>query len=160
MSEEALVEHSVKSFGEGAIFGGRYGDILRREGYQVFGGEGPDGDVIDMEVVRGPERTLVNCQLRGLDQIGAEPLDEMAQVAERNGADAVFIISDGDFTPEAWSLADERGVTLIDREILIGLVLDLTLGAGTRTSLRAQVRRLLSGIQPVPRDGGLATTIP
>jgi len=36
------------------------GDIFRREGYEVFGGEGPDGDVIDMEVVRGAERMLVN----------------------------------------------------------------------------------------------------
>jgi 3-hydroxybutyryl-CoA dehydrogenase len=31
------------------------GDIFRHEGYEVFGGEGPDGDVIDMEVVRGAE---------------------------------------------------------------------------------------------------------
>jgi hypothetical protein len=123
-------------------------DILRREGYEVFGGEGPDGDVIDMELVRGRERTLVNCQLRGLDQIGAEPLDEMAQVAGRNGADGVLVITDGDFAPEAWAVADERGITLIDREILIGLVLELTLGSGGRPSLRAQVRRLLSGVQP------------
>ena len=136
------------------------GDILRREGYEVFGGEGPDQDVIDMEVVRGVERMLVNCQLRGLDQIGVEPLEEMAQVAGRNGADGVLIISDGDFAPEAWSLADGQAMTLIDREILTGLVLDLTLGVGRKTSLRAQVRRLLTGIQPVPRDLGLATPTP
>jgi hypothetical protein len=130
------------------------GDILRREGYEVFGGEGPDEDVIDMEVLHGVERMLVNCQLRGLDQIGVEPLEEMAQVAGRNGADGVLIISDGDFAPEAWSLADEQPITLIDREILTGLVLDLTLGVGRKTSLRANVSRLLSGIQPMPLVGG------
>jgi len=64
------------------------GDIFRREGYEVFGGEGPDGDVIDMEVVRGAERMLVNCQLRGLDPIGVEPLIEMVMVAQRNDAAA------------------------------------------------------------------------
>jgi hypothetical protein len=81
------------------------GDIFRREGYEVFGGEGPDGDVIDMEAVRGVERLLVNCQLRGLDQIGVEPLSEMFLVAQRNEA-GVAIVSDGDFAPEAWAFAD------------------------------------------------------
>ena len=134
------------------------GDILRRDGYQVFGGEGPDGDVIDMEVVRGTERMLVNCQLRGLDGIGVEPLSEMALVAQRNDVGGVFIISDGDFAPEAWAFADEQGITLIDREILIGLVVDLTLGSGRSTGLTSQVRRLVSIMQPAHRKWGLAAT--
>ena len=71
-------------------------DIFRRDGYEVFDGEGPDSDVIDMEVVRGAARLIVNCQLRGVSPIGVEPLAEMAQVVLRNGADGVFIISDGD----------------------------------------------------------------
>jgi Restriction endonuclease len=127
-------------------------DIFRLDGYEVFGGEGPDGDVIDMEVVRGAERMLVNCQLRGMSQIGVEPLAEMAQAALRNEADGVFIISDGDFTPEAWSLADGQALILIDRENLLGLVLDLTLGAGRDKSLKGQVRRLVSALQPAARQ--------
>jgi hypothetical protein len=126
-------------------------DIFRREGYEVFGGEGADGDVIDIEVTRGAERILVNCQLRGLSQIGVEPIDEMASVADHNGADGVFIISDGDFAPEAWLLADERAIVLIDRETLLGLVLDFTLGLEQQKSVRAQVRRFLSGLQPGAR---------
>jgi hypothetical protein len=123
-------------------------DIFRRNGYEVFGGEGPDGDVIDMEVVRGAERMLLNCQLRGMNDIGVEPLAEMVQVAIRNGAGGVFIISDGDFAPEAWSLADGHSLVLVDREALLGLVLDVTLGAHRETSLRVQVRRFLSVLQP------------
>jgi Restriction endonuclease len=119
-------------------------DIFRRDGYEVFGGEGPDGDVIDMEVVRGAERMLVNCQLRGLSEIGVEPLSEMEQVVERNGADGVFMVSDGDFTPDAWSLADGQALVLIDQEALLGLVLDLTLGPDRDRSLRGHMRRLLS----------------
>jgi hypothetical protein len=127
-------------------------DIFRREGYEVFGGEGPDGDVIDMEVVRGAERMLVNCQLRGLSQIGVEPLIEMAQVLQRNEADGVFVVSDGEFAPEAWSLADEHAITLIDREILLGLVLNFTLGTGAERTLKSHVRRLLLVLQPGGRE--------
>ena len=127
-------------------------DIFRREGFEVFEGEGPDVDVIDMEVVRGAERMLVNCQLRGLGEIGVEPLSEMAQVAERNGVAGVLIISDGDFVSEAWTLADGQALTLIDRETLLGLILDLTLGAGREKGLTAHMRRLLSGIQPGSKE--------
>jgi Restriction endonuclease len=134
------------------------GDIFRREGYEVFGGEGPDGDVIDMEVVRGTERLLINCQLRGLDPIGVEPLSEMHLVAKRNDA-GVAIVSDGDFAPEAWAFADSQGIVIIDREILTGLVLELTLGNALSTSLRAKARRLLSLLQPASRKWGAATNI-
>ena len=132
-------------------------DIFRREGYEVFGGEGPDGDVIDMEVVRGAERMLVNCQLRGLDPIGVEPLREMHLVAQRSEA-GVAIVSDGDFAPEAWAFADEHGITIIDREILTGLVLELTLGNALSTNLRAKARRLLSILQPARKWGTVTTT--
>ena len=104
-----------------------------------------------MEVVRGAERMLVNCQLRGEREIGVEPLAEMAQVALRNGASGVFIVSDGEFAPEAWALADGQSLLLIDRETLLGLVLDFTLGTGREKSLRSQVRRLLSVVQPGTR---------
>jgi hypothetical protein len=126
-------------------------DMFRRGGYEVFGGEGPDSDVIDMEVVRGAERMLVSCQLRGMSPIGVEPLVEMAQVALRTGADGVFIVSDGDFADEAWSLADGQSLVLIDRDTLLDLVLDFTLGANREKGLRTQVRRLLS--RPRQRAG-------
>jgi hypothetical protein len=123
-------------------------DVFRRDGYEVFEGEGPDGDVIDMEVLRGQERMLLNCQLRGLDQVGVEPLEEMAEVVARNGADGVFIVSDGEFAPEAWAYADRRPLVLIDRETLLDVVLEVTLGAGREKRLRTRVRRLLSVLQP------------
>jgi hypothetical protein len=136
------------------------GDIFRREGYEVFGGEGPDGDVIDMEVVRGAERMLVNCQLRGLDPIGVEPLSEMVMVAQRNDAAGLAIVSDGDFAPEAWAFADAEGIVIIDREILTGLVVELTLGNALSTNLRAKARRLLSILQPATGKWGVVATTP
>jgi hypothetical protein len=117
-------------------------DIFRHEGYEVFMGEGPDGDVIDMEVLKGAERMVVNCQLRGLTHIDVAPLAEMAEVAKRNGADGAFVITDGDFAPESWSLADEEAVVLIDRDGLLGLVLDFTMGIERKKRLGARLARL------------------
>jgi hypothetical protein len=129
-------------------------DVFRRDGYEVFEGEGPDGDVIDMEVLRGPERMLVNCQLRGLDQVGVEPLEEMAEVVLRSGADGVFIVSDGEFASEAWAFAEGRAIVLIDRQSLLDLVLEVTLGTGRERRLRTRVRRLLSVLQPSKQFAG------
>ena len=125
-------------------------------GVDVLGGGGGGGGVIDRGVVRGAGRLLVKCQLRGLDPSGVEPLGEMHLVAQRNEA-GVAIVSDGDFSPAAWEFADEQSIVIIDREILTGLVLELTLGNALSTNLRAKARRLLSILQP-SRKWGVAPT--
>ena len=120
-------------------------DILRHRGHHVFAGEGPDRDVIDMEASRdGLGRLIVNCQLRGMRQISAEPLQEMVQVAERNGADGVMLITDGDFSAEAHSYAAGRPLILVDGEALLELVLELTLGDERDRRLGARLARLFS----------------
>jgi restriction system protein len=121
-------------------------DIFRRSGHAVFAGEGPDRDVIDMEVSRdGLGRLIVNCQLRGMRQISTAPLEEMVQVAERNGADRVLVITDGDFSPEAHSYAAGRPLILVDGEALLELVLELTLGDERDRRLGARLARLFTG---------------
>ena len=119
-------------------------DIFRREGYAVLAGEGPDEDVIDMEVGRGAERMLVNCQLRGLTQIDGAPLLEMAAVAQRNGVQGTFIVSDGDFAHDAWEVAEQQAVILIDGDTLCDLVVGLTLAGEKNGSkkLNAKVSQL------------------
>jgi len=120
-------------------------DIFRRSGHAVFAGEGPDRDVIDMEVSRdGLGRLIVNCQLRGMRQISTAPLEEMVQVAERNGADRVLVITDGDFSPEAHSYAAGRPLILVDGEALLELVLELTLGDERDRRLGARLARLFT----------------
>ena len=94
----------------------------------------------------------------GLDPIGVEPLSEMVMVAQRNDAAGLAIVSDGDFAPEAWAFADAEGIVIIDREILTGLVVELTLGNALSTNLRAKARRLLSILQPVTGKWGVAAT--
>jgi restriction system protein len=120
-------------------------DIFRHHGHAVFAGEGPDRDVIDMEVSRdGLGRLIVNCQLRGMKQIGAAPLEEMVQVAERNGADGALLITDGDFSPEAHSYAAGRSLILVDGDALLDLVLELTLGDERDRRLGARLARMFT----------------
>ena len=118
-------------------------DIFRRHGHVVFEGEGPDSDVIDMEVSRdGRGRLIVNCQLRGMSQISTEPLEEMAIVADRNGAE-VLLITDGDFSAEARTFAASHALILVDGEALFELVIELALGDERDRRMSARLAALL-----------------
>jgi len=119
-------------------------DIFRRRGHDVFAGEGPDSDVIDMEIAPSKGRVIVNCQLRGMKQINVAPLEEMVLVAERNGATAVMLITDGDFSPEAHSFAEGRSLILVDGEALVELVLELTLGDAKERRIGSRLAKLLT----------------
>jgi restriction system protein len=123
-------------------------DILRKHGHDVFDHEGPDADVIDMEVSRdGLGRLIVNCQLRGMSQIPPEPLREMAIVGIRNGADAVLMVTDGDFTDEARRFAAAHSLILVDGDALFELIMELAVGDERDRKLSARLSRLLGNPQ-------------
>lgn len=118
-------------------------DIFRRRGHAVFAGEGPDSDVIDMEIHDGRHsRLIVNCQLRGMSQISPAPLQEMAEVVRRNGAEAALLITDGDFSQEAEAFAAENELILVDGKRLLDLVLELTLGDEKERRIGGRLARL------------------
>ena len=119
-------------------------DIFRRRGHAVFAGEGPDSDVIDMEIHDRQARLIVNCQLRGMSQISPEPLQEMADVVRRNGAEAALLITDGDFSQEAEAFAAENELILVDGRKLLDLVLELTLGDEKERRIGARLARLFA----------------
>ncbi len=118
-------------------------DIFRREGCEVLAGEGTDQDVIDLEVQRADERILVNCQLRGMTQIDSMVLREMDEVAVRNASDGACIVTDGDFTPDAWAYAERRGLVLIDADKLVDLVVKLAVGDPREKKLTFKLARLV-----------------
>ena len=121
-------------------------DIFRRHGHVVFDGEGPDRDVIDLEVSRdGRGRLIVNCQLRGMSQISTEPLREMAIVGLRNGADGVLLVTDGDFTVEAHRFAAEHSLILVDGNALFELVRELAVGDERDRRMSRRLAGLLRG---------------
>jgi restriction system protein len=118
-------------------------DIFRRRGHAVFAGEGPDRDVIDMEVhADAYGRLIVNCQLRGMRQITCAPLEEMVDVVRRNGAEAALVITDGDFSDEARTFAAENSLILVDGQALLDMVLELTIGDEKERRIGARLAKL------------------
>jgi len=118
-------------------------DLFRREGYEVLAGEGPDADVIDLEVHKSHRRYLVNCQIRGVIDIDLEPLIEMAKVVKANGANGAFVIADGEFRSDAHGYAWSNGVVLIDRPLLHNMVIELTLEDLRKEGLGSKLTRSL-----------------
>ena len=68
----------------------------------------------------------------------------MMLVAERNGAEAVLLITDGDFSPEAHSFAAGHPLILVDGDALLELVLELTLGNESERRVGTRIARLFS----------------
>lgn len=142
----AEVEHVLSSIRQLSWEGYRslVADIFRRHGHDVFDPEGPDSDVIDLEVKHADRgRLIVNCQLRGMSQISTEPLREMAIVALRNGADGALMVTDGDFTDEARRFARSHSLILVDGHALFELVRELALGDERDRRLSARLAGLL-----------------
>jgi len=145
VGDEASIAESVDSLSTDG-YRSLVGDLFRREGYAVHGGEGPDSDVIDLEAVRGGKHWLINCQLRGIGLIDIAPLVEMAKVVLNNNAAGAFIIADGEFVPEALFYAQDNRLVLVDRWLLLSMVVEMALQDARKPSFAA---RLTKGLHPV-----------
>lgn len=119
------------------------GDLFRREGYTLAAGDGPDADVIDLEVSRGHKRWLINCQLRGIAMIDVAPLVEMSKVVKHSKAAGAFLIADGEFVPEALIYAQENNIILVDRQLLLGMVVELALEDAKKNTLGLRLARMM-----------------
>jgi hypothetical protein len=104
-------------------------DIYRRKAFEVFPPpvSGSDLDVIDLVVDRDGQRMLINCQLRGEMDIPAAAVTEMGNVVYNYSVAGAYLIADGSFAPDAMEAGPASGVTLIDGEALIDLVIETTL---------------------------------
>jgi len=104
-------------------------DIYRRKAFEVFPPpvSGSDLDVIDLVVDRDGKRMLINCQLRGEEDIPAAAVTEMGNVVYNYSVAGAYLIADGSFAQDAVDAAPASGVVLIDGEALIDLVIETTL---------------------------------
>jgi hypothetical protein len=114
--------------------------LFRREGYDVVTEKGPDADVIDLLISRGQVRMVVNCRLRQASPTDSTAVLDMAAAARRYRVDGAFLISDGVFTPDAWASASRRGVTLIDRLMLLAMITERLPEVNTKTHPSIQLR--------------------
>lgn len=85
-----------------------------RQGYQVerTGRAGPDGGV-DVELRRGGELHLVQCKQWRARRVGVEVVRQLYGVMTARGAASGFVVSAGEFTPEATQFASGRNLRLI-----------------------------------------------
>jgi hypothetical protein len=94
------------------------GELLRREGWQVEekGRHGqPDGG-IDLVLVRGRDRALVQCKRWTSWQVGVDDVRAFAGTLSREGmrASAGMLVTLSDFTPQARLEGKQPGMTLVD----------------------------------------------
>jgi restriction system protein len=91
------------------------GEGFRRRGYRVTGNEsdGPDGG-IDLVLVRGAERVLVQCKHWRRYSVGVAVIREFYGVMSAAAVRQGFVVTSGTFTPDAYGFAAQCGIELMD----------------------------------------------
>jgi restriction system protein len=90
------------------------GEAFRAEGYRVTEAQpGPDGGV-DLVLRKDSELHLVQCKRWRARKVGVEIVRELYGVMAARGAAGGYVVSAGEFTPEARRFAAGRNITLWD----------------------------------------------
>lgn len=98
------------------------GEAFRRQGYFVteHGGGQADGG-IDLELVRGSERVIVQCKHWLNRQVSVQRVRELLGVVTAEGADRGILVATGGFTRDALEFAAGKPLQLVDGEALVML---------------------------------------
>lgn len=96
---------------------------FRQRGFQVRerGGAGADGGV-DLVLVRGGERFLVQCKHWRANAVGVEVVRELYGVMVAAGAAGGYVVTSGTFTRPARDFASGRNIELVDGSDLLPLL--------------------------------------
>ena len=122
------------------------GAAYQRLGYIVIDtGRGADGGV-DLILVRGNERTFVQCKNWKAWSVGVRQVRELKGVVVTEGAAGGIVVTSGRFTKAAVDFGRQAGVVLVDGPQVVRLV-----GPVAQAPLHPQVARSLQPLQPVPR---------
>lgn len=99
------------------------GEAFRLQGYQVTesGGGGPDGGV-DLRLRRGKETFLVQCKQWRATRVGVDVVRQLYGVMAAEGSSGGFVVTSGQFTPDAQAFATGRNIKLVDGTRLYGLI--------------------------------------
>lgn len=99
------------------------GEAFRLQGYHVVesGGGGADGGV-DLRLRRGNETFLVQCKQWRAVRVGVDVVRELYGVMAAEGSTGGFVVTSGQFTPDAQAFATGRNIKLIDGKLLFGLI--------------------------------------
>lgn len=94
-------------------------EAFRRKGFTVRdqGGQGPDGG-IDLVLLKGKERFLVQCKQWRALKVGVTVVRELFGVISAEGATGGFVVTSGSFTEDAREFVKGRNIKLIDGSAL------------------------------------------
>jgi restriction system protein len=120
------------------------GEAFRRHGFTVtgFGDSVPDGGV-DLGLMKHGERFLVQCRHWRKQQVGVTVVHELNGVIAAQGAHGGFVVTGGQFTPEARAFAESCKIELVDGsslERLIGNVSARAPAAAVKAATRGHPR--------------------
>jgi restriction system protein len=89
------------------------GEYFRRHGFTALdnGGGGPDGGV-DVLLKKGADKYLVQCKQWRALRVGVQPVRELYGVMAARRVAGGFVVTSGDFTPEARNCQAARYSTL------------------------------------------------
>lgn len=95
------------------------GEYFRRQGFTAVdnGGGGPDGGV-DVLLKKGADRYLVQCKHWRALRVGVQLVRELYGVMAAQRVAGGFVVTSGEFTPEARSFAAGREIELINGKTL------------------------------------------
>lgn len=99
------------------------GEAFRQRGYAVAetGGGGADGG-IDLVLVKGSERFLVQCKQWRAYRVPVNVVRELYGVMAAKGAAGGFVVTSGRFTDDAMEFARGRNIELLDGEKLRSMI--------------------------------------
>jgi restriction system protein len=99
------------------------GEAFRRRGFTVtgFGGSVSDGGV-DLGLMKHGERFLVQCRHWRKQLVDVTVVRELNGVMAAQGAHGGFVVTGGQFTPEARAFAESRKIELVDGSSLERLI--------------------------------------
>jgi restriction system protein len=102
------------------------GESFRRRGYEVTetGGSGSDGGV-DLLLAKDRKSFLVQCKHWRTRSVGVSIVRELNGVIAARHAAGGFVVTSGQFTPEATQFARSCGIELIDGDRLRSLLHEL-----------------------------------
>jgi restriction system protein len=116
------------------------GEAFRRKGFAVTetGGGGADGGV-DLVLAKDGEKFLVQCKQWRAFKVGVNVVRELYGVMAAKGAAGGYVVTSGQFTPDAKEFASGRNITMMDG---------------------AALRALIGGIKVEPAAGNAGETAP
>lgn len=89
------------------------GQVFREQGYKVSEGRGVQDGGVDITLVRGDQRILVQCKHWKTTTVGVAVVRELAGVVQLNKASGGVVVCSGRFTKDAFDEAQKLGIRLI-----------------------------------------------